>query len=51
MTRIANRFAAAAPATIVAMTAFVASAQVDDRARALREGFVPPAGETVRTCS
>lgn len=34
---------------LVALTASVASAQVDDRARALLEGLVPPAGETVDT--
>ncbi|MFN2323382.1 MAG: hypothetical protein ABR510_10555 [Trueperaceae bacterium] len=49
MTRFANRFSAAALAALLYATAFVAFAQVDDRARALLEGLVPPAGETVDT--
>lgn len=49
MKRIPNRLLAAALAAVLAMTAFVASAQVDDRARALLEGLVPPSGETVDT--
>lgn len=49
MSRFANRLSAAALAAVLLTTAFVASAQVDDRARALLEGLVPPAGETVDT--
>ena len=49
MKRTPNRLPAVLLALVLAMTAFVASAQVDDRARALLEGLVPPAGETVDT--
>lgn len=49
MKRIRNRLPAAALAAVLAMTALVAWAQVDDRARALLEGLVPPSGETVDT--
>lgn len=49
MKRTVNRLPAALLALVLALTASVASAQVDDRARALLEGLVPPAGETVET--
>lgn len=49
MKRSPNRLPALLLALVLALTAFVASAQVDDRARALLEGLVPPAGETIDT--
>ena len=49
MTRTANRLQAVLLALVLAVTVASASAQVDDRARALLEGLVPPAGETVET--
>ena len=49
MNRTPHRSLGLLLALVLAVTAFVASAQVDDRARALLEGLVPPAGETVET--
>ncbi len=49
MKRTPNRLPAVLLAVLLAMPAFVASAQVDDRARALLEGLVPPSGETIET--
>ncbi len=49
MKRTVIRRPAVLLALVLAMTAFFASAQVDDRARTLLEGLVPPAGETVET--
>lgn len=49
MRRTPKRLPAVLLALVLATTAFVASAQVDDRAQALLEGLVPPAGEAVDT--
>ena len=49
MKRPPNRLPAVVLALVLAMTAFVASAQVDDRARVLLVGLGPPAGEPVDT--
>lgn len=49
MKRTPNRPSTVLLVLAFALTAFVASAQVDDRARTLLEGLVPPAGEAVET--